>query len=307
NGNVVRSTDHGLTWVSTWNGNLTSYGMPLEMDPSSPNNMILAPDNSAPLKSTNFGLNWTTLSSQSFSSPCDIIIHPENSNLVYIGDQGPSKFWKSTDGGVTFVNKNTVGSSEIPMIGVSQLDTTLVFHTVWSGGSVYRSTNIGENFSVASATGSSWGCDVSKDDPTAFLFHTYSSAGYITVDKGANFTPVGSIANANAGILYLDKGNVMAQGTGTAVHKLAITYNVTSSPIVITGITNGNGSIPTEYAMTQNYPNPFNPATRISYQLPEAGNVKITVFDISGKQIATLVNGQQNAGFYDINFDGSRF
>src|SRR5690606_39026257 len=75
NGNVVRSTDHGLTWVSTWNGNLTSYGMPLEMDPSSPNNMILAPDNSAPLKSTNFGLNWTTLSSQSFSSPCDIIIH----------------------------------------------------------------------------------------------------------------------------------------------------------------------------------------------------------------------------------------
>ena len=115
------------------------------------------------------------------------------------------------------------------------------------------------------------------------------------------------IGNSNAGVLYLDKGNVMAQGTGTAVHKLAITYNVTSSPIVITGITNGNGSIPTEYAMTQNYPNPFNPATRISYQLPEAGNVKITVFDISGKQIATLVNGQQNAGFYDINFDGSRF
>lgn len=306
NGNVVRSTDHGQTWVSTWNGNLTSYGMPLEMDPNSPNNLVLGPDNSILLKSTNFGATWSSLTSQQFVSPCDITINHGNSLLMYLGDSSPSKLWKSTDGGVTWTTKNNVGSSEIPMIGISQLDTTLVFHTVWSGGSVYRSTNIGENFSVAYSQGSSWGCDVSKDDPTAFLFSTYGTpGGFITLNKGTNFTGVGYIGNSNAGILYLEKGNVMAQGTGTAVHKLAITYNVSSSPITITGLTNGNGAIPDRFALSQNYPNPFNPATKISYQLPESGNVRLTVFDISGKQVATLINAQQNAGYYDINFDGS--
>jgi photosystem II stability/assembly factor-like uncharacterized protein len=307
-GRIVRSTDHGATWVQTWTGNLTAYGMPLEMNPNTPNNLVLGPDNSVLLKSTDFGTTWSNLTSQQFVSPCDITINHGNSLLMYLGDSSPSKLWKSTDGGVTWTAKNNVGSSEIPMIGISQLDTTLVFHTVWSGGSVYRSTNIGETFSVASATGSSWGCDVSKDDPTAFLFSTYGSpGGFITVNKGTSFTGVGYIGSSNAGVLYLDKGNVMAQGTGTAVHKLAITYNVSSSPIVITGITNGNGSIPEKFALSQNYPNPFNPATRISYQLPETGNVKLTVFDISGKQIATLVNSQQNAGYYNINFDGSSF
>lgn len=304
-GKIARSTNHGATWTQTWSGNLTSYGMPLEMDPNNPNNLVLGPDNSVLLKSTNFGANWTTLTAQQFVSPCDITINHGNSLLMYLGDSSPSKLWKSTDGGVTWTSKNNVGSSEIPMIGISQLDTTIVFHTVWSGGSVYRSTNVGENFSVASATGSSWGCDISKDDPTAFLFHTYSSSGSITMNSGTSFTSVGGIGSPNAGVLYLEKGEVFAQGTGSAVFKLGITYNVTSTPVVITGIQNGNGSIPDKYSLSQNYPNPFNPSTKITYQLPEAGVVKLTVFDLSGKQVAVLVNGQQSVGFYDIEFDGS--
>lgn len=304
-GRIMRSTNHGATWTQTWTGNLTSYGMPLEMDPNNPNNMVLGPDNSVLLKSTDFGATWNNLTAQGFVSPCDITINHGNSLLMYLGDSSPSKLWKSTDGGVTWTTKNNVGSSEIPMIGISQLDTTIVFHTVWSGGSVYRSTNIGENFSVVSATGSSWGCDIAKDDPTAFLFHTYSSSGAITLNAGASFTSVGGIGSANAGILYLEKGEVLAQGTGSAVFKLAITYNVSSSPIVITGITNGNGSIPTEYALIQNYPNPFNPVTKIRYQLPENGAVKLTVYDIRGVEVSTIVNGVQNAGVYDIEFDGS--
>lgn len=305
-GRIMRSTDHGATWSQTWTGNLTSYGMPLEMDPNNPNNMVLGPDNSILLKSTDFGATWNNLTAQQFVSPCDITINHGNSLLMYLGDSSPSKLWKSTDGGVTWTTKNNVGSSEIPMIGISQLDTTIVFHTVWSGGSVYRSTNIGENFSVSSSTSSSWGCDISKDDPTAFLFHTYSSSGSITLNSGTSYTSVGGIGSPNAGVLYLEKGEVFAQGTGSAVFKLGITYNVTSTPVVITGITTGNGSIPTEYALIQNYPNPFNPVTRIKYQLPEKGLVKLTVYDIRGVEVSTIVNGVQNAGTYDIEFNGSR-
>ena len=62
---------------------------------------------------------------------------------------------------------------------------------------------------------------------------------------------------------------------------------------------------PTEYALYQNYPNPFNPSTVINYQLPVAGNVTLKVYDILGKEIATLVSEEQPVGNYEIEFNGS--
>ncbi len=61
-------------------------------------------------------------------------------------------------------------------------------------------------------------------------------------------------------------------------------------------------SIPTTYVLNQNYPNPFNPSTVISYQLPVAGYVSLKVFDILGREVATLVNEFQNAGTHNSTF-----
>jgi putative CocE/NonD family hydrolase len=63
--------------------------------------------------------------------------------------------------------------------------------------------------------------------------------------------------------------------------------------------------IPVQYNLYQNYPNPFNPSTIINYQLPMSSNVTLTVYDITGKEIAMLVNQKQNAGTYQATFDGS--
>ncbi len=59
-----------------------------------------------------------------------------------------------------------------------------------------------------------------------------------------------------------------------------------------------------EYRLEQNYPNPFNPATSISYSIPEAGFVTLSVYDLSGRVVATLVNGEVGAGSYSVNFSG---
>jgi hypothetical protein len=57
--------------------------------------------------------------------------------------------------------------------------------------------------------------------------------------------------------------------------------------------------------LEQNYPNPFNPTTNIKFSLPNTGLVKLIVFDILGREVATLVNEIKSAGNYSINFDAS--
>lgn len=64
-----------------------------------------------------------------------------------------------------------------------------------------------------------------------------------------------------------------------------------------------NNVIPTSFDLTQNYPNPFNPSTKIQFTMPEAGNVKLTVYNVLGQQIAELVNDFKAAGTYTINWN----
>ncbi|MFH1207420.1 MAG: right-handed parallel beta-helix repeat-containing protein [Patescibacteria group bacterium] len=66
----------------------------------------------------------------------------------------------------------------------------------------------------------------------------------------------------------------------------------------------GPSILPTEFVLNQNYPNPFNPSTTISYDLPRSVLVRVSVFNILGQHIITLVNDRQSAGYYHVNWDG---
>jgi hypothetical protein len=64
---------------------------------------------------------------------------------------------------------------------------------------------------------------------------------------------------------------------------------------------------PSEFLLSQNYPNPFNPLTSIQYQFPEKEFVTIRVFDVLGKEVATLVNEEKPAGTYEVIFNASDY
>ena len=74
---------------------------------------------------------------------------------------------------------------------------------------------------------------------------------------------------------------------------------------IVTDINNDHPIRPDKAELSQNYPNPFNPSTTISYSLPKSGNVKLTVYDILGNKISTIVNEYKPAGTYSVQFNGT--
>lgn len=89
---------------------------------------------------------------------------------------------------------------------------------------------------------------------------------------------------------------------GTPVHVRTVSFTVNP-----TGTVTINNEIPDQFYLFQNFPNPFNPKTNIRYDIAKAGNVKLVVFDVAGKQVAELVNGLHNPGKYVYNFNASDF
>jgi hypothetical protein len=67
----------------------------------------------------------------------------------------------------------------------------------------------------------------------------------------------------------------------------------------------GPVAVPKDFVLSQNYPNPFNPTTVINYQLPFTSRVVVKVYDMLGREVATLVNEVKSAGYYSVDFNAS--
>ena len=83
---------------------------------------------------------------------------------------------------------------------------------------------------------------------------------------------------------------------------------VIKTSFLLTGVAgNTVSSLPENYSLSQNYPNPFNPSTTIKFSLKENSLVKLNVYDLQGREVASVVNDRRDGGNYEIAFDASNF
>lgn len=112
--------------------------------------------------------------------------------------------------------------------------------------------------------------------------------------------------------LWMQKGILVQLEAGTNIIALHGFWNWMSLDFIgVRGATvvgvEDTKLLPQTLSLAQNYPNPFNPSTTISYSLPATSDVKLDIFDITGRKVTTLVNGNKTAGEYKVVFDAGRY
>ena len=93
--------------------------------------------------------------------------------------------------------------------------------------------------------------------------------------------------------------------TGRTQDNICYFDNISFSPSNSVGIDNKSETLPQGFALEQNFPNPFNPVTTLRYNLPENGHVNITIYDMLGREVKTLINQTQDAGYRSVIWDAT--
>ncbi len=129
---------------------------------------------------------------------------------------------------------------------------------------------------------------------------TYEYGVFVTHDNGQTWTQRNQgLGNQTVGALLFTEGFLFAGTEANAAWRRDINQ--------IVSIENLSSEIPASFGLEQNYPNPFNPVTRFRYKIDDHRFVKLSVYDLSGKEVAVLLNGYQNPGTYEAEFDGTTF
>lgn len=100
-------------------------------------------------------------------------------------------------------------------------------------------------------------------------------------------------------ILYINETDLQGNNNSPKLWEVTL-------PTSTTGIVKENNQLPVKFELSQNYPNPFNPTTSIRFQLPAYSYIKLKVYDMLGREVATLVNENKPAGNYKIEFNASK-
>ncbi len=302
-GSIIKTTNSGSTWFPLTSGvtdNLNSISF---FDPSLG---VCSGSNGTLIYTTNGGTNWIVGVNGTLSAYYGI--HMVTSSTAYAcGVNAISQPFvaKTTNGGANwsyasfYLNSNEGNLRDISFISETE---GFAAANVWDGTGALCYTANG---------GTSW---ISMIFPYALntiepigsvAYYAAGANGYIlkSTNQGVSWlqqsSPVNSVLRS---MDFIDPSNGFIAGDGGVILK--------TTNGGITALLPVNNNIPAHYSLSQNYPNPFNPSTKINFEIPASSSVAqtfLSVYDIMGREVTTLVNQQLSPGIYSVDWNASNY
>ena len=298
NGIVVKSADNGATWelkTSLTSENLNDIVI------FSPELMFICGDNGTLYRSVNLGesfesidlMTTTKLNSITFAEPKNTVT---SIVAVLAGDNG--KLYGTINTNDWF--ELTTGTTE-NILAVSFMGSNIL--ATGTNGLVLKSADFGWNWAPVVSGTSLNIYDVKFLSMTTAIASSENGLILRSEDAGDTWTAITTpvvadlfavnFANENIGI------SIGSEGTEI--------YSIDGGITWLTGITSNVNPADKKFdaKLSQNYPNPFNPSTVINYSIPDNSTVSIKIYDMTGREVRTLVNSYQAPGSYSVKFDAA--
>lgn len=330
NGLIKHSLDAGQTWTRVPSGGSTD--ILLSVDAIDSNHSVAVGHGGAMLRTTNAGASWDSIPRPTAQSLFAVAFSSPEIGVA-VGSEGV--IFRTSDGGGTWSRQDSGKAAFLlgmafagPSVGVA----------VGSSGTILRSTDGGLTwvaqqsgvtnylYGVSFVTpdngyvvgtqglilhtsdgGSHWASQSSGTTKYLFGVSIHSDTGaavgevgtlLVTTDGGNRWVsrPTGTAQNLYS-VALSDNFSGVAVGAGGAI------VRIQDTTITVTGLAEDAGAAPGGFELLQNYPNPFNPVTMVSFVIGHSSFVSLTVYNLLGQEVATLVNEAKRPGEYQVRWD----
>jgi photosystem II stability/assembly factor-like uncharacterized protein len=298
------STNDGSSW--TWEGSSSGLAhAPLTLAVNASGTIFAGTSSSGVYKSTNGGVNWSTASTNLGDLHINIlainsagVIYAGTTNGIYVSTNNGSTWTSDTSGlinkdirSLAFDYSGNVLAGAYKNDGTGGLWRSAAILPVELGAFTVLQKEHAAVLQWKTATEiNNYGFDIERR--TIGSTSSWTKIGFIFGNGTSNTEHTYSFADANV-------------SSGTYVYRLKQidndgTYKYSSEAEITI-------AVPAVFALNQNYPNPFNPSTTMNFTLAQDGYTTLKMYDVLGKEVATLIDGEMKAGVQNtVTFDASK-
>ncbi|MBN1301900.1 MAG: DUF11 domain-containing protein [Melioribacteraceae bacterium] len=304
-GDIYVGTDGGLYYSldggSTWNTSPSSpnYVRDIQIDELT-GDMYVGTWGFGVYKSTNNGVTWNQINNG--LEPFLVVnsVATDGNSHLYAATFGGGIF-KSINGGTSWFNTN-LGYAFVWDLDVTSNDNV---YAATYGGGVFRSTNAGSSWDdITSLLDLYYTYQIGIDQFDNVFVSTWTGGIYKLTGLAPKISFSGSLSSTmweNVGLNGYGVSSLMIDNdsgllfAGSDKGQIYSTSIITDVDEIV--------EVPEEYRLDQNYPNPFNPSTTIKVAVAKTGKYSVSVFNVLGEEVASVFDGQLDAGYYDFSFN----